>query len=168
MKPMRIAFSLALLSLSAMAAAPNIQTRYNAEKDELVHMLTIIDLAPPPGTHRGEFDFTAMLYFSGANVTAPPKRAVLAVMWIGLERKFSTPAVLAVAIDGTEVFRTGASHNEETGGGTIDESVSAEVDLALLQRMAESENVTVRVDDLRFVLEDVHRARLRELLEAAE
>lgn len=168
MKSVPVAVLVALLSFSAMAAVPNVQQSYDAGKDELVHLLTAIDLAPPEGAHRGEFDLSAMLYFSGARIAGPPKRAVLAVMWIGLERKFSTPAVLAVEIDGSEVFKTAASHNEEIDGGTIDENVSADVDVALLKRMAASETVTVRVDELRFRLGDVHRTRLRELLRAAE
>jgi hypothetical protein len=168
MKTIPFAICLVLLSPAAMAAVPHIQQSYHAEKDELVHMLTAIDLAPSTGTHRGEFDLSAMLYFSGARIAGPPKHAVLAILWIGLERKFSTPAVLAVEIDGAEVFKTAASHHEEIDGGTIDENVSAELDVALLKRIAESESVIVRVDELRFALGDVHRARLRELLRAAE
>lgn len=161
MKPIRIAVCALLIATAAMSETPNIQRNYDAAKDQSVYILTAVDLRKESN---GEFDLSAMLYFSGAEITAPATRAVLAVLWIGLERKFSTPAVVAVELGGEQVFMTAGSHHAEVDGNTVDESVYTDVDVDLLRKMSESDRVVVRVDELRFPLEEIHRQRLRELL----
>lgn len=163
--PIRLASIIIFLagSTAAMAVTPTkIERQYDAAKNETIFRL----FQKLEKRDKGEIDLFAIARCAGAECTTPPDRFTISVMWIGLERMFSTPAAAAVYVDGEELFFDFGRHSAEIDGGTIDESISFDLGRAVVERMTAGEDVIIRADELRLKLSEADLARLRELLRA--
>ena len=151
-------------SIGVMAQTPpRIERHYDAAKNETSYRF----IEKLEVRKNGELDLFGRFTFPGARRSAPVEQFRLALMWIGLERIFSTPAIAAVEVDGREIYKELGEHGIDIDGNTVDESVAFDVPAAVVTAMAEGERVVVRIDDLRMPLTPSHVRALRELLRLA-
>lgn len=153
------------ITMAAMAdPAVTIERTYSPANDETTRRFKqLIEKRP-----NGELELFGMFTHPGTDRTTPVERFTLAVMWIGFEKIFTTPAVAAVEVDGEEIYKEPGQHGEEIDGNTIDESIAFDVTPEILRRMAGGRRVVVRADQLRITLSESHLAHLRELLRLAQ